>query len=1163
MRRLVLAALAAVPLLSADPAAAAGARLFKSGPVQVTADGRWVWVANADQDTVTRVDTSAMTAQELPLPGGMKHLPRGISVTEDGSQAWVACHDSDRVVVLDGRSGAVIDTVLLPWGSGPYSVALSRDQSRALVTLHRAAALVVVDVATRAITDRLDPVYWSPLGIAWMEDGSAWVTHLFADGEDPFLTRVDFSGAPRVTTKLIVKSTNPKQSTALAAPYDIAEGGYLTFRGHLAQVPSVSGRNRLFIPTQYNNINENRYTPDSTIQSTMRQVDLASHLIPNTNNDKVILSAVHVHDPQAGGNPYVGPGWDAHVSGPVDLGFSADGSMSWVLFEQSNDLLVMPTGTPATRPAAASPLIEIPVGLRPLGLAISPVGDTAFVWNSLDSDLSVVDLVANRETSRVSLTSRPAIADPRQLNGARLFHSSEDPLARGPGRISVNQKVACASCHPHGEHDGRIWDFQNLPGNHGPRSTMSLLGMSLSYQPSAGSRGQLHRSGDRDETQDFDYTFTGVSMQGTGFLGGGAQPEIGPPNAGVSPDLDDMDAYLLSLPPIARSPHRDASGGLSEAAVRGATFFVGQTPSRRSADASCAGCHVPETGFVDFLFHDVGQRRPASENELGAFNWTVNTPSLVGVWTSPPYDGVSTYASTMIGVLEDLRGRTSHGTPAGLTGRQLADLAELVLSIDGNTTAAEVRGARDVTPPRVARVSVTSPTRLEVWFTESVDPSAAAPAAWSLAHAGGNAVRIVSGTWDAQNGDRITLVTDPMVAPCAPLDFVLAPMGPIPDMADRASGGVANLLDVADPANTTGFSIGSTVTITLGASGYENVTVPVHDASVVGPNLSGWSHGSIWLGINGNGQAMTGFVRFDWAQAFAAATGLTASADIVDASLRLHPEWGDLQDVEARRVLKRWSDGGHGDWASNPLGAPTWSQARPGTPWGAANAQGTTAGVLGASPSDYDQGDDVSFAPDVVATMQAINVPFVISGPGVTDAFRFWFDNPAVDYGYALRVRSRGAWYHEAKFGNGQRELRREAPVLTITYRLNLGSPVVIPEVSGPASAAPLLVRRDPAGLLLSFEDVPPASAYSAYLGRIGPLSGSVGDFYSHSGATCAAVAAATARGRDLVVADPLLAAGERGKYILVTATDGCLEGPSGSDSFRLMHPPARLDCAP
>ena len=90
-----------------------------------------------------------------------------------------------------------------------------------------------------------------------------------------------------------------------------------------------------------------------------------------------------------------------------------------------------------------------------------------------------------------------------------------------------------------------------------------------------------------------------------------------------------MATYVLSLDPIMRSPHRKSDGSLSEAAIRGATFFVGEDRAGHQADAGCVTCHVPETGFVDFEFHDVGQRRPNQEQEIRFFEFPGCRPVLV------------------------------------------------------------------------------------------------------------------------------------------------------------------------------------------------------------------------------------------------------------------------------------------------------------------------------------------------------------------------------------------------------------------------------------------------------------------------------------------------------------------------------------------------------
>jgi len=85
---------------------AAGARSFKSGPIQITADGRDVWLVNPDNDSVSHLDTATSLVTEYSLPAALSHAPHGLSVREDGTEVWVACHDSDRVYVLAGRGGA-------------------------------------------------------------------------------------------------------------------------------------------------------------------------------------------------------------------------------------------------------------------------------------------------------------------------------------------------------------------------------------------------------------------------------------------------------------------------------------------------------------------------------------------------------------------------------------------------------------------------------------------------------------------------------------------------------------------------------------------------------------------------------------------------------------------------------------------------------------------------------------------------------------------------------------------------------------------------------------------------------------------------------------------------------------------------------------------------
>ncbi len=1032
-------------------AGASSARLYKSGPIQITADGAVVWTVNPDHDSVSRLDTATELVTEVPLPDpGDRHRPLGLAVSDDGAEVWVACHDSDRVYVLRGSDGAQLARIELPWGTGPYSVALAPPdtegaQSHALVTGFRNGRVFWLEAAGKLVAESFD-VYASPLGVAFTDDDAAWITHLFADGEQPRISRLDVSDrtAPRVTTENQLRIVRPQHSGD-TVPHQ-AEGGYLVLRGHPAQVPEGADGGRLWLPVQYENIQNGAPHPDAAIQSTIRKVDLETRVMASGSNQpsnsahpaKIILTAVAVHDPTTGPlNPiYDGPGWDARVAGPVDLAFSADGQVAYLLHENSDDVLVVPTSTPPVRPAGAPALVEIGVGERPIGIVASPASDLAYVLNLLSRDVSVVDLSAGAELRRIAVATGADPVPETVRRGARLFHTSNDD------RIARNRKVACASCHLDGEHDGRTWDFNHLPGApRGPRQTPSLAGLAATYGPvdPATGWGQLHRSGDRDEIQDFDHTFQGPHMGGDGFLGAGVHPELGTPNAGRDPDLDAVAAYVLSLEAVPRSPYRAADGSLNPAAKRGATFFLGTDPAK-PADALCASCHVPETGFVDLKFHDVGQFVHPQEEELQNRSPPnhVNTAGLVGLWLTPPYEGTTEFTVGLDGALFDFRERppetAPHGRLDGLTLRQLRDLETFLLSLDGNTTAAEVRGAFDDQPPRIERVAATAPTRIEVWLDESVVPASVGVSAWRLTDAGGRSVPILAADFDPQNGDRVTLTTAPMAVGCGPRVYHLEPIGPIVDLADQASGGTANVLSggAAVP-----FTVDDVLTVSLGASGYEHVTVAVHDASTI-PEIGVWSHGSTWL--QPGEVPSIAFVRFEWRDPLVAATGLSTSTDILDARVHLRPDYGDAQTVSARRVLQAWWDHRGGDYNSNPIdpdsghGGPTRLHSEHNVrQWNELDAGAAAPGVEGDDPGDYHGAFDVAFTPDATVAMPAINRMTTIAGPAVTEAFRFWFLHPDLDHGYALRLTDDAL--HDVRFHPSEQGFQDLGPVLEITYR--------------------------------------------------------------------------------------------------------------------------------
>ena len=77
---------------------------------------------------------------------------------------------------------------------------------------------------------------------------------------------------------------------------------------------------------------------------------------------------------------------------------------------------------------------------------------------------------------------------------------------------------------------------------------------------------------------------------------------------------------------------------------------------------------------------------------------------------------------------------------------------------------------------------------------------------------------ITAALLDPQNGDRVRL-SAALRGGCTPVDYMLRPVAAITDLAAAQAAASPMRMDLADPGNLPAFSIGASITITLGASG--------------------------------------------------------------------------------------------------------------------------------------------------------------------------------------------------------------------------------------------------------------------------------------------------------------------------------------------------------
>jgi hypothetical protein len=181
----------------------------------------------------------------------------------------------------------------------------------------------------------------------------------------------------------------------------------------------------------------------------------------------------------------------------------------------------------------------------------------------------------------------PAVLSVR--GGQPITLSTESRADTGHALFHANSggQIACASCHPEGSDDGRVWDF----ACQGPRRTQSLQVGLKGTEP-------FHWGGDE---KDFSALVRDV------FVGRMSGPEL---------RIDQVDATLHWIDAQPRVPHSTA--GDPAAILRGRALF--NDPAR----AACATCHSGSL-FTNNQTVDVGTG--------GKFQ----VPSLVGIGTRGPF----------------------------------------------------------------------------------------------------------------------------------------------------------------------------------------------------------------------------------------------------------------------------------------------------------------------------------------------------------------------------------------------------------------------------------------------------------------------------------------------------------------------------------------------
>lgn len=598
-----------------------------SSAVALSADGATAYVVDADADQLAAVDV-ATGALRWTAPTG--DHPEAVTVDGEG-QVWVAERDADTVSAFDA-TGALLRTLDLPYGSAPRAVA--SDGDRVFVAASARGTVLAYDPDGSAVGEQvlLDTHgrYLALGGLAVVGD-RVLVTRRRStpDGGAVHVLARDLDGAEAV----LPLAVDPGPDT------DRSGRGVPTNLGAVAASPDGL---RLVVPGTKANLERGLLRDgevldsDNTVRTVIDLLDADGSLAP---------ARVDLDDHE----------------GPVAAVFSPRGDVVFVASRGSNQVDALDAVT-------GQLLGGVGVGAAPQALALTPDG-VLLVHETLDRRLARFDVsglldgtdgvfVPLGRTTTVETEPLPEDV----LLGKRLFHSADSR------EMSQDGYISCASCHPDGADDGLVWDFTDR--GEGLRNTLDLRGR-------AGTgHGPLHWSANFDEVQDFEHDlrwhFGGAGlMADEDFTTEGRDDPLGTPKAGVSDRLDALAAYVTSLDTFPRSPYRADDGSFTEAALRGRAIFE---------RLDCAECHSGDalTDSPEGLRHDVGTLTAASGQRLGGDLDGLDTPTLHGVWATPPYlhDGSAP-------TLDDVLTREGHGRAQRLSDAKRADLVAYLRQLDG------------------------------------------------------------------------------------------------------------------------------------------------------------------------------------------------------------------------------------------------------------------------------------------------------------------------------------------------------------------------------------------------------------------------------------------------------------------------------------------------
>ena len=596
--------------------------------MQLSLDGRWLYIACEDSDQVLAVDTHT---QQVTRRIRVGRMPRGITLSPDGKTLYVSNENDDDVMEINAESFQIRRTLAVGWGP----VGLTTDRSGKILYVANTLGddISVVDLQSGRELKRLQAGHY-PEYIALSRDGSrVYVASLLA--------RVTPADEPPVSELTVIDTRRQMVAARVNVP------GVIQMR-HITELPPSAGGYLLIPFMRPKNLNP------------LVQIQQGWYL---THGMAVIRPAANAAD---GPKQYrvaevLLDDIDHYYADGFGAAVTPDGRWALVAASGANVVSVIDTGKlrrlllsppPARQQELANRLdsasrfvtARLQVGRNPTDVVIAQDGRFAYIANRMDDTVSVVDVQTMRVASTIDLGGPKEIS--RERSGQRLFFDASH---------CYQGQMACATCHPHeGLSDGLAWSLET------PQLGRDVVENRTLFSIDGTSPFKWNGKNPNLQTQDGPRTAMYI-FRSQGFS---------------STEVNDLVTYLLALR-LPRNPHLATDGQLTEAQARGREiFFRDKTMDGKVIPPldRCYTCHSPQTHYTSRVSMDVGTA--TRDDTIQAFD----IPQLEGVVTRPPYlhNGE---ALELEDIWTKFNPNDKHGITSELNKAQLNDLIEFLKTL--------------------------------------------------------------------------------------------------------------------------------------------------------------------------------------------------------------------------------------------------------------------------------------------------------------------------------------------------------------------------------------------------------------------------------------------------------------------------------------------------